>query len=59
LGSNWVARNESAVLSVPSAIIPIERNYLLNPAHADFARIRIRPPQPFGFDARLWKPKRR
>lgn len=58
LGSAWVQRNDSAVLSVPSAIIPIERNYLLNPAHPDFARIKIRRPEPFGFDARMWKRSR-
>jgi len=54
-GSAWIARNSAAVLDVPSAIVPVERNYLLNPLHADFGRIRIDAPKPFSFDARLWK----
>jgi RES domain-containing protein len=40
-------------LSVPSAVIPKERNYILNPAHPDFARIVFASPEPFDFDDRL------
>jgi RES domain-containing protein len=58
-GREWVKRNESAVLSVPSAVIPVERNYLLNPGHPDFERIQIGAPQPFDFDLRMWKRGRR
>ena len=29
------------MLAVPSAIVPPESNYLLNPAHPDFKRIKI------------------
>jgi RES domain-containing protein len=57
LGTNWVSSGATAVLSVPSVIVPSERNYLLNPAHPDFARIRFFPPRPFAFDRRL-KPAR-
>jgi RES domain-containing protein len=57
LGTNWVRSGVTAVLSVPSVIVPSERNYLLNPAHPDFARIRFFPPRPFTFDRRL-KPAR-
>ncbi|MEZ5627446.1 MAG: RES domain-containing protein [Rhodocyclaceae bacterium] len=53
LGSDWVARGSSAVLAVPSAVIPAERNYLINPRHPDFARIDIGPPQDFVTDLRL------
>jgi len=55
LGSDWVVSCRSAVLSVPSAVIPSERNYLLNPVHAKFKRIRIGEPEPFYFDPRLRK----
>jgi RES domain-containing protein len=44
----------TAVLTVPSAVIPRERNVILNPAHADFRRIVIQTPEPFSFDPRLW-----
>ena len=54
-GSQWLTRNESAVLTAPSAIIPEESNYLLNPLHPDFAKITIQLPVAFAFDARLWR----
>jgi RES domain-containing protein len=41
------------VLAVPSAIIPSETNYLLNPRHPTFRTTRVRRPQPFSFDPRL------
>ncbi|MGH2620305.1 MAG: RES family NAD+ phosphorylase [Anaerolineales bacterium] len=56
LGDQWIADSRSAVLSVPSAIVPIERHFLLNPQHADFTRIKVGQSQPFSFDARLLKP---
>jgi RES domain-containing protein len=43
------------VLFVPSAIVPGERNLLLNPEHADFHKIRIGARMPFTFDQRMWK----
>ena len=55
LGSRWAAGRESAVLAVPSAIIPQELNYLLNPLHPHFKRIKIGRPEPFSFDPRLRK----
>jgi RES domain-containing protein len=55
LGARWVREARTAVLLVPSAVIPGERNVLVNPRHADAARIRARKPLPFGFDPRLRK----
>jgi len=54
-GSGWLRRGRTAVLEVPSVIVPSESNYLLNPRHPDFARIRIGRPRPFVFDPRMWK----
>jgi RES domain-containing protein len=42
-------------LAVPSAVIPSEKNYLLNPKHPEFRRIRIENSIPFEFDSRMWK----
>lgn len=53
IGDDWVLASESAVLAVPSAIIPEEVNYLLNPGHPDFKRIVIEKPTPFTFDYRI------
>jgi RES domain-containing protein len=55
VGTVWVARASTAVLSVPSAVIPDERNYLLNPAHPDFKRVHLNKPDAFHFDPRMWK----
>jgi RES domain-containing protein len=52
-GDAWVAAGKSAVLEVPSVVIPGETNYLLNPRHADFPAITIGAPEPYRFDPRL------
>ena len=53
VGDTWVTAGDSAVLSLPSVIVPGERNYLLNPAHPDFKKIEIRGPADFPVDPRL------
>jgi RES domain-containing protein len=53
IGDRWVKESRSAVLELPSVIIPAEFNYLINPAHSDFKRIHIGQPLPFSFDPRL------
>ena len=52
-GTRWVLSARSAVLCVPSVVIPRERNYVLNPGHPDFEKLRIQDPEPFEFDPRL------
>jgi RES domain-containing protein len=42
-------------MEVPSAVIPPESNFLLNPHHADFRRLRLGRATPFHFDQRMWK----
>ena len=54
LGNNWLTAARTAILSVPSVLIPHERNYVLNPEHADFRRLVTGRPEPFGFDPRMW-----
>lgn len=56
IGMDWLRQARSAVLSVPSSVVPCERNYLLNPAHPDFHRIKRNAPAPFDFDPRMWGP---
>ncbi len=53
IGDLWVKQTRSAVLELPSVIIPGEANFLLNPAHPDFKKIAIGKPEPFSFDSRL------
>jgi len=53
LGDEWLRRNERAVMKVPSAIIPQEFNYLVNPRHRDFKKIKLKKVELFQFDARI------
>ena len=53
IGDAWIQQARSAILAVPSAIVPEEINLLLNPAHPAFKRIRVGKPTPFTFDPRL------
>jgi len=53
LGSAWLEAGSSALLRVPSALVPETANYLLNPLHADAGHFRIDASFVFPFDARL------
>ncbi|NOT59676.1 MAG: RES domain-containing protein [Acidobacteria bacterium] len=53
LGDEWIKEKRSLVLQIPSAIIPLECNYLINPRHPDFPLLQIDSPIAFKFDARL------
>jgi RES domain-containing protein len=53
VGDHWLEKMKSAALAVPSAIITQETNYILNPSHHDFQKIRIRKPDRFILDPRL------
>jgi len=55
LGTAWLRSLETAIARVPAATTAGEFNYLLNPMHPDFARIRLGDVQPFNFDPRMWK----
>lgn len=53
LGDDWIASGRSCVLKAPSAVIRSEWNFLINPAHPNFPKLRIGRPVSFRFDARL------
>ncbi len=53
IGDDWVQEGTTAVLRVPSAVVPEEWNYILNPAHAAFAKIRRGTPVDYAVDERL------
>ncbi len=52
-GDQWIAGSGSAVLKVPSAILPKEENFLINPNHPDFLKISIKSQESFIFDDRI------
>ena len=53
LGEAWYHGRSSAVLEVPSSIIPKEYNYILNTRHPDFKAIEILRREDFAFDPRI------
>lgn len=55
VGAAWIHAGRRPALSVPSAVIPAERNYLIDPRHRLFRQIRLEQPQAFRFDPRMWK----
>ncbi|HDG1674405.1 TPA: RES family NAD+ phosphorylase [Kluyvera cryocrescens] len=56
IGDNWIREGASVALGVPSAILPIEYNFLLNPKHHAFKAIAAKASVlPFEFDNRLFK----
>jgi len=54
-GSAWAQARRSAVLRVPSAVMPGEFNYVLNPQHPEFGQLTVDAPKAFRFDPRLGK----
>lgn len=56
-GRNWLAAKRTAVLRVPSALVPREPNYVINPAHPDASRIHPTDPVPLDWDPRLFRPR--
>jgi RES domain-containing protein len=49
-GDAWARDRRSFALTVPSVVLPAERNVLLNPLHPDAAQARIVSETPFTFD---------
>lgn len=54
-GDRWLNKGDTALLKVPSVIIPEEYNLLINPSHPDAVKIQIKEVHPFVFDKRLKK----
>ena len=52
IGEERAREAGSVALEVPTSIVPLEKNYLLNPAHPDFAKIKLGAASRFVLDAR-------
>ena len=55
IGTRWAASRQTLMLRVPSAVVVDDYNVLLNPAHPEFASVRIDKDTAYGFDERLLK----
>ncbi len=58
VGDAWIADQTSVVLAVPSVVVPLESNYVINPEHPDFASLTTEGPLDFTFDPRLLRTAR-
>jgi RES domain-containing protein len=54
IGDNFIKENKFLVLKVPSAVVPGDFNYLINPAHREKDNISILKKEVFRFDQRLF-----
>ena len=53
LGDEWLDHMSTAILRVPSVLVPRQWNLLLNPIHPLFTETRVIEEAPFAFDSRL------
>jgi RES domain-containing protein len=54
IGDAFAERRDAAILVVPSALVPSESNWLINPVHPRFADIRVHKAEPFRYDDRFF-----
>ena len=54
IGDEMIKHNKLLALGVPSAVVKGDYNYIINPRHADFHKIKIITTTPFPFDSRLF-----
>lgn len=59
IGDDFVSQNSAAVLKVPSSIVPLAFNYLINPQHPDAGKISVVSKIPLIFDQRIKQAKKR
>lgn len=54
IGDEFLQSKSMMALKIPSAVIPEEYNYLINPLHSDFKKIKITKNNLYGLDNRLF-----
>lgn len=55
IGDEFVKSEKSCLLKIPSAVVPGDHNFLINPKHIDFSKISISAVENFPFDERLFR----
>ncbi len=56
-GTNWAKERRSLVLFVPSALVPEEKNAVLNPDHPEFPAVKMVVERTFRYDDRMYRPR--
>ncbi|WP_136668901.1 RES family NAD+ phosphorylase [Flavobacterium sp. H122] len=54
IGDEFIRNNDACLLKVPSAVVKGDFNFLINPYHEDFKRIKIIDQTDFPFDKRIF-----
>ena len=54
IGDEWAGTQASVVLKVPTSVLPVEFNYLINVEHPEFSKVKLGEPRAFTFDERLY-----
>lgn len=54
-GDKFAAENKYCVLKIPSAVTAGDYNFLVNPNHIQFTKIKVIESQKFPFDKRIFK----
>lgn len=49
----WISNAKFLLMRVPSAVVPQNYNYIINPAHSRFNEVKIIKKEPFTFDKRI------
>lgn len=52
-GKAWLEKQQHLALKVPSAVVPLDSNFVLNPLHHGFTALKIGTPQPLYINPRL------
>ena len=55
IGNDFIKSNKYLALKVPSASVNGDFNYLINPRHPDFSKVKLKSIDSFAFDVRLFK----
>jgi RES domain-containing protein len=57
IGDEFVRNGRATILIVPSALAPGESNWLINPLHSGFSKIKLKRAETFQYDSRLFRPR--
>jgi RES domain-containing protein len=52
-GDQWVLKGQSLILKIPSTVMPLESNYILNPAHQDMTAVSVISITDYVWDRRM------
>jgi RES domain-containing protein len=58
VGDEWARAKQSLAVLVPSVVVDVEWNILINPEHRDAQRLKVVQTRPFRFDKRMFRKNR-